>query len=98
MIVPKSSGTPWHMVSWRGQDLACFNWVTVSFRPICSVQPIDLNFIDDPSENGPTNKIEISMDCVRLQDTELSDPMWVSREKDFFNLWRKMRGFSRNPS
>ncbi|XP_054242260.1 tumor protein 63 isoform X2 [Indicator indicator] len=45
-------------------------------QPICSVQPIDLNFIDDPSENGPTNKIEISMDCVRVQDTELNDPMW----------------------
>ncbi|XP_071668761.1 tumor protein 63 isoform X4 [Patagioenas fasciata] len=45
-------------------------------QPICSVQPIDLNFIDGPSENGPTNKIEISMDCVRVQDTELNDPMW----------------------
>ncbi|XP_053930397.1 tumor protein 63 isoform X2 [Cuculus canorus] len=45
-------------------------------QPICSVQPIDLNFIDDPSENGPTNKIEISMDCVRVQDTDLNDPMW----------------------
>ncbi|NXM89296.1 P63 protein, partial [Oenanthe oenanthe] len=45
-------------------------------QPICSVQPIDLNFIDGPSEDGSTNKIEISMDCVRVQDTELSDPMW----------------------
>ncbi|XP_050164752.1 tumor protein 63 isoform X2 [Myiozetetes cayanensis] len=45
-------------------------------QPICSVQPIDLNFIDGPSENGSTNKIEISMDCVRVQDTELNDPMW----------------------
>lgn len=50
-------------------------------RPICSVQPIDLNFIDGPSEDGSTNKIEISMDCVRVQDTELNDPMWVSNEK-----------------
>ncbi|XP_076199402.1 tumor protein 63-like [Aptenodytes patagonicus] len=49
-------------------------------QPICSVQPIDLNFIDGPSENGPTNKIEISMDCVRVQDTELNDPMWVRYE------------------
>ncbi|NWY66172.1 P63 protein, partial [Erithacus rubecula] len=45
-------------------------------QPICSVQPIDLNFIDGPSEDGSTNKIEISMDCVRVQDTELNDPMW----------------------
>ncbi|KYO25603.1 tumor protein 63 isoform B [Alligator mississippiensis] len=45
-------------------------------QPICSMQPIDLNFIDDPSENGPTNKIEISMDCVRMQDADPGDPMW----------------------
>lgn len=47
-------------------------------RPICSVQPIDLNFVDEPSENGARNKIEISMDCIRMQDSELGDPMWVS--------------------
>ena len=34
--------------------------------------------MDEPSENGATNKIEISMDCIRMQDSELSDPMWVS--------------------
>ncbi|XP_019523470.1 PREDICTED: tumor protein 63 [Hipposideros armiger] len=45
-------------------------------QPICSVQPIDLNFVDDSSENGATNKIEISMDCIRMQDSDLSDPMW----------------------
>ncbi|XP_012662392.1 tumor protein 63 isoform X3 [Otolemur garnettii] len=45
-------------------------------QPICSVQPIDLNFVDEPSENGTTNKIEISMDCIRVQDSDLSDPMW----------------------
>nr|XP_026245118.1 tumor protein 63 isoform X7 [Urocitellus parryii] len=45
-------------------------------QPICSVQPIDLNFVDEPSENGATNKIEISMDCIRMQDSDLSDPMW----------------------
>ncbi|XP_074860228.1 tumor protein 63 isoform X3 [Carettochelys insculpta] len=45
-------------------------------QPICSVQPINLNFTDDASDNGPTNKIEISMDCVRMQDAEGSDPMW----------------------
>ncbi|XP_024058149.1 tumor protein 63 isoform X2 [Terrapene carolina triunguis] len=45
-------------------------------QPICSVQPINLNFMDDPSDNGPTNKIEISMDCVRMQDADGSDPMW----------------------
>lgn len=27
------------------------------------------------------------MDCVRVQDTELNDPMWVSNEKNFLNLW-----------
>ncbi|OXB75632.1 UNVERIFIED_CONTAM: hypothetical protein H355_001276 [Colinus virginianus] len=60
-------------------------------QPICSVQPIDLNFIDDPSENGPTNKIEISMDCVRLQDTELSDPMWrlVIRNSNYLMSWER---------
>ncbi|XP_047588828.1 tumor protein 63 isoform X7 [Lutra lutra] len=45
-------------------------------QPICSVQPIDLNFVDEPSENGTRNKIEISMDCIRMQDSDLSDPMW----------------------
>ncbi|EPY78138.1 hypothetical protein CB1_001118032 [Camelus ferus] len=49
-----------------------------STRPICSVQPIDLNFVDEPSENGTTNKIEISMDCIRMQDSDLTDPMWCS--------------------
>lgn len=56
------------------------------FRPICSVQPIDLNFVDEPSENGTTNKIEISMDCIRMQDSDLSDPMWVSDMGFPFNL------------
>ncbi|XP_048720269.2 tumor protein 63 isoform X1 [Caretta caretta] len=32
--------------------------------------------MDDTSDNGPTNKIEISMDCVRMQDADGSDPMW----------------------
>ncbi|XP_074046752.1 tumor protein 63 isoform X2 [Macrotis lagotis] len=45
-------------------------------QPICSVQPIDLNFMDEPTANGTTNKIEISMNCIRMQDTDLSDPMW----------------------
>uniref|UniRef100_A0A8D0H305 Tumor protein 63 (p63) n=1 Tax=Sphenodon punctatus TaxID=8508 RepID=A0A8D0H305_SPHPU len=45
-------------------------------QPICSMQPIDLSFLDDPADSGPTNKIEISMDCVRVQDTEVGDPMW----------------------
>uniref|UniRef100_A0A2K5XAK1 Cellular tumor antigen p53 n=1 Tax=Mandrillus leucophaeus TaxID=9568 RepID=A0A2K5XAK1_MANLE len=49
-------------------------------QPICSVQPIDLNFVDEPSEDGATNKIEISMDCIRMQDSDLSDPMWYSTE------------------
>ncbi|XP_077146405.1 tumor protein 63 isoform X6 [Ranitomeya variabilis] len=44
--------------------------------PMHSVQPIDLNFCSDPTENGPTNKIEISMDCIRMQDYDLTDPMW----------------------
>ena len=34
--------------------------------------------MDEPSENGATNKIEISMDCIRMQDSDLGDPMWVS--------------------
>ncbi|XP_067417163.1 tumor protein 63 isoform X2 [Emydura macquarii macquarii] len=45
-------------------------------QPICSVQPINLNFLDDASDSGPTNKIEISMDCVRMQDADGGDPMW----------------------
>jgi len=32
------------------------------------------------------------MDCVRVQDTELNDPMWVS-SKNFLNLWGRMRRF-----
>ncbi|KAL6035402.1 hypothetical protein STEG23_036426 [Scotinomys teguina] len=51
-------------------------------QPICSVQPIDLNFVDEPSENGATNKIEISMDCIRMQDSDLSDPMWMSTDEE----------------
>lgn len=50
------------------------------------MQPIDLNFVDEPSENGATNKIEISMDCIRMQDSDLSDPMWVSGTGFPFNL------------
>lgn len=33
------------------------------------------------------------MDCVRVQDTELNDPMWVSSEKNFLNLWGQMGSF-----
>ncbi|XP_071998667.1 tumor protein 63 isoform X8 [Engystomops pustulosus] len=44
--------------------------------PMHSVQPIDLNFSSDPTEKGPMNKIEISMDCIRMQDYDLPDPMW----------------------
>ncbi|XP_073531274.1 tumor protein 63 isoform X3 [Phyllobates terribilis] len=44
--------------------------------PMHSVQPIDLNFCSDPTERGPTNKIEISMDCIRMQDYDLTNPMW----------------------
>ncbi|XP_053168279.1 tumor protein 63 isoform X2 [Hemicordylus capensis] len=45
-------------------------------QPICSVQPIDLNFLEEPTDNGPANKIEISMDCIRMQDADTGDPMW----------------------
>ncbi|XP_044312135.1 tumor protein 63 isoform X2 [Varanus komodoensis] len=45
-------------------------------QPICAVQPIDLNFLEEATDNGPTNKIEISMDCIRMQDADLGDPMW----------------------
>ncbi|KAL8188301.1 UNVERIFIED_CONTAM: Tumor protein 63 [Gekko kuhli] len=56
-------------------------------QPICSVQPIDLNFLDDPAENGPANKIEISMDCIRMQDADVGDPMWVSQERTAAPRW-----------
>ncbi|XP_063297785.1 tumor protein 63-like [Pelobates fuscus] len=46
--------------------------------PMHSVQPKDLNFTSDPTEKVSTNKIEISMDCIRMQDCDLSDPMWVN--------------------
>ncbi|XP_028587667.1 tumor protein 63 isoform X3 [Podarcis muralis] len=51
-------------------------WDILDHQPICSVQPIDLNFLEEQTENGPTNKIEISMDCIRMQDSEIRDPMW----------------------
>lgn len=35
------------------------------------------------------------MDCVRVQDTELNDPMWVSSE-NFLNLWGQMRSVCRS--
>lgn len=38
------------------------------------------------------------MDCVRVQDTELNDPMWVSNAKNFLNLWGQMRSFCRSYS
>uniref|UniRef100_A0A8C5PDH2 Tumor protein 63 (p63) n=1 Tax=Leptobrachium leishanense TaxID=445787 RepID=A0A8C5PDH2_9ANUR len=44
--------------------------------PMHSVQPIDLNFTSEPAEKGSANKIEISMDCIRMQDCDLGDPMW----------------------
>ena len=47
-------------------------------RPICRVQTIDLSFVDEPSENGATNKTELSMDYICMQVVDLSDPMWVS--------------------
>ncbi|KAK9401527.1 tumor protein 63 [Crotalus adamanteus] len=46
-------------------------------QPLCSVQPIDLNFLEQSTADGPTNKIEISLDCIRMQDSELGDPMWA---------------------
>ncbi|CAM2119244.1 unnamed protein product [Caretta caretta] len=60
-------------------------------QPICSVQPINLNFMDDTSDNGPTNKIEISMDCVRMQDADGSDPMWrlVIRNSNYLMRWER---------
>uniref|UniRef100_A0A8C5MLV5 Tumor protein 63 (p63) n=1 Tax=Leptobrachium leishanense TaxID=445787 RepID=A0A8C5MLV5_9ANUR len=47
--------------------------------PMHSVQPIDLNFTSEPAEKGSANKIEISMDCIRMQDCDLGDPMWQCR-------------------
>nr|XP_034989745.1 tumor protein 63-like [Zootoca vivipara] len=55
-------------------------WDILDHQPICSVQPIDLNFLEEQTENGPANKIEISMDCIRMQDSEIRDPMWVSSQ------------------
>lgn len=52
-------------------------------RFICLVQFIDLNFVDEFLENGAINKIEISMDCIRMQDSDLSDFMWVSGQVFF---------------
>ncbi|XP_068137313.1 tumor protein 63 isoform X5 [Hyperolius riggenbachi] len=43
-------------------------------QPMHSVQPLDLNFTSDVTEKVPTNKIEISMDCIRMQDYEVADP------------------------
>ncbi|CAH2247974.1 tumor 63 isoform X3 [Pelobates cultripes] len=59
--------------------------------PMHSVQPIDLNFTSDPTEKVSTNKIEISMDCIRMQDCDLSDPMWaVPDEQSHCNQRPKM--------
>lgn len=55
-----------------------FSLLLCFYRPLCSIQPIDLNFLEEATENGPTNKIEISMDCIRMQDSDTGDPMWVS--------------------
>ncbi|XP_061493739.1 tumor protein 63 [Rhineura floridana] len=52
-------------------------WDILDHQPICTVQPIDLNFLEEPTENGPANKIEISMDCIRMQDSDIGDPMWI---------------------
>lgn len=41
------------------------------------MQPIDLNFLEESAGDGPASKIEISMDCIRMQDSDLGDPMWV---------------------
>ncbi|KAJ1087075.1 hypothetical protein NDU88_000269, partial [Pleurodeles waltl] len=54
----------------RNPDFLQRLWEILEQQPIHSVQPIDLNFSSDPTEDGPANKIEISMDCIRMHDLE----------------------------
>ncbi|RXM34671.1 Tumor protein 63 [Acipenser ruthenus] len=41
-----------------------------------SVQPIELDFSETPESDYPGNTIQISMDCITMQDREEADPLW----------------------
>ncbi|XP_038671711.1 tumor protein 63 isoform X2 [Scyliorhinus canicula] len=63
----------------QSSDLLNQDWFKQLFElahPVLNVQPIDLSFSDEPHEGVPGNRIEISMDVVRMQDMEPLDPMW----------------------
>ncbi|XP_043558485.1 tumor protein 63 isoform X3 [Chiloscyllium plagiosum] len=63
----------------QSSDLLNQDWFKQLFelaQPVLNVQPIDLSFSDEPHEGVPGNRIEISMDVVRMQDMEPLDPMW----------------------
>ncbi|XP_069753758.1 tumor protein 63 isoform X4 [Narcine bancroftii] len=60
-------------------DLLNQDWFKQLFelaQPVLNVQPIDLSFSDEPHQGVPGNRIEISMDVVRMQDMEPLEPMW----------------------
>uniref|UniRef100_A0A4W3H5T6 Uncharacterized protein n=1 Tax=Callorhinchus milii TaxID=7868 RepID=A0A4W3H5T6_CALMI len=56
-------------------------------RPVLNVQPISLSFSDELREGFPGTRIEISMDGVRMQDSEPPDPLWVSLAADLCDLF-----------
>ncbi|XP_048460471.1 tumor protein 63 isoform X2 [Rhincodon typus] len=65
----------------QSSDLLNQDWFKQLFelaQPVLNVQPIDLSFSDEPHEGVPGNRIEISMDVVRMQDMEPLDPMWYT--------------------
>ncbi|MGH0155178.1 UNVERIFIED_CONTAM: hypothetical protein FKN15_035104 [Acipenser sinensis] len=45
-----------------------------------SVQPIELDFSETPESDYPRNTIQISMDCITMQNREEADPLWYSTD------------------
>ncbi|XP_058890290.1 tumor protein 63-like isoform X4 [Acipenser ruthenus] len=41
-----------------------------------SIQPIELDFSEAPESDYPGNTIQISMDCITMQNREEADPLW----------------------
>ncbi|XP_042195125.1 tumor protein 63-like [Callorhinchus milii] len=64
----------------QSSDLLNQDWFNQLFdlaaQPVLNVQPISLSFSDELREGFPGTRIEISMDGVRMQDSEPPDPLW----------------------
>ncbi|XP_062901312.1 tumor protein 63 isoform X3 [Mobula hypostoma] len=81
----------------QSNDLLNQDWFKQLFeltQPVLNVQPIDLTFSDEPHEGMPENRIEISMDVVRMQDMDPLDPKWMycGEHRNWFHHCLAWRG------